>query len=182
MNANAAPAIPEALQKLAAELARRPMFPTDVPNGTLHIGASDLPYAEAGDGSAIQMLHIDLNSNIWISNVRVPPNYRVIRHYHTGHVYGVTLQGRWFYAEAPEAVNSPGSYLYEPAGSVHTLCTPADQVGDTIVWFAVHGSNVNLDEHGKVVSVMDARLALEVYRGYCHALGLDCSKLIVIGE
>jgi hypothetical protein len=33
-----------------------------------------------------------------------------------------------------------------------------------------------------VVSVMDARLALEVYRGYCKALGLDCSKLIVVGE
>jgi hypothetical protein len=29
---------------------------------------------------------------------------------------------------------------------------------------------------------MDARLALEVYRGYCQALGLDCSKLIVVGE
>lgn len=181
MNA-AAPQIPPALQKLADELAKRPMFPTDVPNGTRHIGASDLPFAEAGDGSAIQIQHIDLNANIWISTLRVPAGYSAMRHYHTGHVYGVTLKGRWFYAEAPNEVNAPGSYLFEPAGSVHTLCTPKDQQGDTLVWFAVYGSNINLDAAGKVVSVMDARLALTIYRGYCNALGLDCSKLIVVGE
>lgn len=178
----AAPAIPPALLELAARLAKRPMFPTDIDNGTLHVGANDLPYAEAGDGSAIQLLHVDLNSNLWISKVRLPPGYKVIKHYHTGHVFGVTLQGRWFYAEASEAMNAPGSYLFEPAGSAHTLCTPADQHGDTVVWFAVFGSNINLDGEGKVASVMDARLALEVYRGYCNALGLDCSKLIVVGE
>ena len=174
-------AIPPALLELAAKLAQRPLFPTDVDNGTRHVGAGELPYAEAGDGSAIQLLHVDLHTNLWISKVRLPPGYRVVRHYHTGHVFGVTLQGRWFYAEAPEAVNAPGSYMFESAGSVHSLCTPQDQDGDTIVWFAVHGSNVNLDADGKVLSVMDARLAHEVYTGYCKALGLDCSQLIVLG-
>ncbi|MEI6026849.1 MAG: 2,4'-dihydroxyacetophenone dioxygenase family protein [Betaproteobacteria bacterium] len=176
------PAIPPALLELAAKLAARPLFPTTGDNGTLHVGEQDLPYAEAGDGSALQLQHVDLNSNLWISKVRMPPGYKVVKHFHTGHVYGVTLQGRWFYEEAPEAVNAPGSYLFEPSGSVHTLCTPVDQEGDTLVWFAVHGSNINLGPDGKVVSVMDARLALEVYRGYCKALGLDCSKLIVLGE
>jgi hypothetical protein len=65
---------------------------------------------------------------------------------------------------------------------VHTLCTPDDQDGETVVWFAVHGANLNLDGEGKVVSVMDARFALELYRGYCDALGLDISRLIVVGE
>lgn len=176
------PAIPPALLKLAEELSRRPMFSAQADNGTLHVGADHLPYAEAGDGSAIKILHVDLNTNLWISKVRLPPGYRVMKHYHTGHVYGVTLQGRWFYAEAPEEVNAPGSYLFEPAGSVHTLCTPADQVGDTVVWFAIQGSNINLGDDGKVVSVMDARLALDMYRGYCQALGLDCRRLIVLGE
>ena len=182
MNAAATPAIPPALQKLADELARRPMFPTDQPNATRLIRSESLPFAEAGDGSAIQIQHIDLNANLWISTLRVPPGYRALRHHHTGHVYGVTLQGSWFYAESPEEMNAPGSYLFERAGSVHTLCTPNDQIGDTLVWFAVHGSNINLDGEGNVVSVMDARLALTIYRGYCEAFGLDCSKLIVVGE
>lgn len=182
MSMTSAPSpIPPALMALAESLAKRPMFPQDGGNGTLHVAAEHLPWAEAGDGSAIQILHVDLNTNLWISKVRLPPGYRVVKHYHTGHVYGVTLQGRWFYAEAPEDVNAPGSYLFEPAGSVHTLCTPAEQQGDTVVWFAIQGSNINLDEAGKVLSVMDSRLALEMYRGYCEALGLDCRRMIVMG-
>jgi len=178
----AAPVIPPAFADLVAWMTTRPIFPSKAENGTRHTGASDLPFAEAGDGSAIQIQHIDLNTNLWISTLRVPPGFKALKHYHTGHVYGVTLQGRWFYAEAPDVVNSQGSYLFEPAGSVHTLCTPPDQTGDTLVWFAVHGSNINLDDSGNVVSMMDARFALEIYRRYCKALGLDCSKLIVIGE
>jgi len=176
------PAIPPALAELAAKFAARPIFPVHSDAATLHIGKDDLPWMEAGDGSAIQLLHVDLNQGLWISNTRVPPGAKVIKHYHSGFVYAVTHQGQWFYLETPEAVNSPGSYLFEPAGSVHTLTAPADQVGDTIVWFAVYGSNINLDDAGNVVSMVDARVALELYRGYCDALGLDYSKLIVVGE
>jgi hypothetical protein len=79
-------------------------------------------------------------------------------------------------------VNSSGSYLFEPAGSIHTLCTPEDQAGDTIAWFAIYGANINLDADGKIASVYDARAVLDIYRGYCEALELDCSKLIVAGE
>jgi 2,4'-dihydroxyacetophenone dioxygenase len=179
---NDIPSIPQALLDFAAKVAARPVVPTASDVRTLHVGISDLPWAEAGDGSAIQLLHVDLNQGIWISNTRVPPGYSVIKHFHTGQVYGVTHQGRWFYAETPDEVNSAGSYLYEPAGSVHTLTTPTDQEGDTIVWFAVHGANVNIDAEGTIVSITDAKAVLEIYRGYCAALGLDCSKLIVIGE
>ena len=176
------PAHAAALAEFAAKVAARPIVPAHSDTQTLHVGASDLPWAEAGDGSALQLLHVDLNQGIWISNTRVPAGYKVVKHFHTGQVYAVTHQGRWFYAETPDAVNSPGSYLYEPAGSVHTLTTPADQEGDTIVWFAVHGANMNLDDDGNIVSVIDARAALEIYCGYCDALGLDRSKLIVVGE
>ena len=174
-----------AMQRLAefgASFAQRPIFPAASDAPTLHVGIADLPWAEAGDGSAIQLLHVDLNQGLWISNTRLPPGYRVIKHFHTGLVYAVTHKGSWYYAESPEAVSTPGSYLFEPAGSVHTLVTPADQEGDTVVWFAIYGANINLGEDGKVVSMVDARTALDLYRGYCGALGLDCSKLIVVGE
>ncbi len=180
--ADSDPVIPAALVEFAAKIAARPIVPTHSDQVTLHVGIADLPWAEAGDGSALQLLHVDLNQGIWISNTRLPPGHKVITHFHTGQVYAVTHKGRWFYAETPEAVNSAGSYLFEPAGSVHTLCTPTDQDGDTVVWFAVHGANINIDAEGKIVSIIDARAALEIYRGYCDALGLDTSKLIVIGE
>lgn len=170
------------LAEFAAAMAARPMIPATGSGETQHVGDADLPWAEAGDGSAIQLLHIDLSVGLWVSKTRLPPGYRVMTHYHTGLVYAVTLQGSWFYAESPHAVNSPGSYLFEPAGSRHTLVTPKDQKGDTIAWFAIYGANINLDEKGNVVSVLDAKAVLDLYRGYCKALDLDCSKLIVHGE
>lgn len=178
----AAPQIPAALQEFVARMASRPIVPHSSDQETLHVGADELPWMEAGDGSALQLLHVDLAQGLWVSKTRVPPGYRVPKHYHTGLVFAVTLQGRWFYAETPEAVSSPGSYLFEPAGSLHTLCTPTDQDGDTIAWFAIYGANINVDDEHKVTSVIDARAALEIYRGYCEALDLDISKLIVTGE
>jgi quercetin dioxygenase-like cupin family protein len=171
----------ERLAAFAAEFAARPMIPATGVGETWHIGTDDLPWAEAGDGSALQLLHVDLRIGLWISKTRLPPGYKVPTHYHTGLVYAVTLQGSWFYQESPEAVNHPGSYLFEPAGSRHTLVTPADQRGDTITWFAIYGANINLDDKGNVTSVVDAKAALDVYRGYCDALGLDYSRLIIHG-
>jgi hypothetical protein len=46
----------------------------------------------------------------------------------------------------------------------------------------LYGANINLNAEGEVVSVVDARAALEMYETYCDALGLDCSKLIVQGR
>lgn len=173
--------IEEQFTDYAAKVAARGTFPDwDAP--TQLVKADDLPWAEAGDGSAIQLQHVDLNTNLWISKTRLPPGYKVIKHFHTGLVYAVTLQGRWFYEETPEAVSEPGSYLFEPAGSTHTLCTPADNEGDTIVWFAIYGANINIGEDGNVLSVVDARSALEMYETYCSILNLDCSKLIVHGR
>ncbi len=94
----------------------------------------------------------------------------------------MTLKGTWHYKESPHAVNRPGSYLFEPAASRHTLVTPADAEGDMVAWFAIYGANINLDDEGKITSILDARAVLDLYRGYCEALGLDCSKLIVHGQ
>jgi hypothetical protein len=79
-------------------------------------------------------------------------------------------------------VNTAGSYLFEPAGSRHTLVTPATDTEDMITWFAIYGANINVDEAGNVTSIVDARSVLDSYRSLCAALDLDCSKLIVMGE
>ena len=178
---NAALSMEEKFAAYAEKVNARGTFPKwDAP--TQLVRNEDLPWAEAPDGTAIKLQHVDLNSNLWISMTRLPPGARVVTHYHTGHVYAVTLQGRWFYEESPEEVSEAGSYLFEPAGSTHTLCTPADVEGDAIVWFAVFGANINLGEDGEVLSVVDAHAALEMYETYCDALGLDCSSLIVHGR
>ncbi len=41
----------------------------------------------------------------------------------------------------------------------------------TDVWFAIRRANLNLDENGNVESVLDAGLALQIYRDLCQAEG-----------
>ena len=148
----------------------------------IHIGESDLPFVDVGDGSSLQLLQVDLNVGLWVVRTRFQPGFQVTKHYHTGSVFAVTLAGSWFYKEYPEFVNTAGSYLYEPAHSVHTLMVGDDNTEVTDVWFAIYGANVNMDDDGNVVGITDAQSILARYRALCEAEGLDCSKLIVNGE
>ena len=149
---------------------------------TLHIGAEDLPWVDVGDGSEVQLLHADLAQGLWITRTRFAPGTTLPRHYHTGMVYAVTLSGKWWYLETPEQVNSEGSYLFEPAMSVHTLTVDASTTESTEVWFAIYGVNVNLDDDGQVISILDAATVLDVYRQGCTAQGLSYDSMIVVGE
>ena len=86
-------------------------------------------------------------------------------------MYAHTLSGAWKYAEYPE-VNRAGSFLFEPAGSVHTLTVPADNTEPTDVWFQIHGVNLNLDADGNVESITDGPGVLAGYYALCEAQGL----------
>jgi len=51
-----------------------------------------------------------------------------------------------------------------------------------VVWFAIYGSNVNIDDDNNVTSMVDARAILTMYRALCEAEGKSCDNLIVHGE
>lgn len=102
-------------------------------------------------------------------------------HYHTGPVFAVTQQGEWFYKEYPDKVNKAGSYLFEPAHSVHTLTVAEDAKEDAVVWFAIFGSNVNIDEEGNVTSIIDAKSVLQIYQALANAEGKSTDRVIIHG-
>jgi 2,4'-dihydroxyacetophenone dioxygenase len=135
---------------------------------TIHRGEDDLPFVTLPDGTGLQLLQVDLAAGVWIVRNHFPPGITIQTHKHTGHVHAFTQRGRWHYLESPDAVNTAGSYLYEPAGSTHTLHVPPDNDGVTDVWFTVHGANLNLDEEGDVTSVVDAHVLLPFYRAMCE--------------
>ena len=104
----------------------------------------DLPFVEIGDGSTLQVLQVDLAAGIWIIRNKFTPGMSVQRHRHTGSVYAFTNAGAWHYLESADEVNVAGSYLFEPAGSVHTLHVLDDNTEPTDVWFTIHGANLTL--------------------------------------
>ena len=136
----------------------------------LHRGESDLPFVNLGDGTHMQVLQLDVEAGLWVIRTKFEPGVVVQTHKHTGEVFAFTLAGSWKYAEYPE-VNVAGSYLYEPAGSIHTLTVPAENDGMTDVWFAIYGANLNLDASGNVEMVIDAGLIRDTYFALCEAEG-----------
>jgi quercetin dioxygenase-like cupin family protein len=142
----------------------------------------DLPWVALPDGSLLQLLQVDLNQNLWVVRNRLKPGFGIDTHYHTGPVFAFTQSGEWFYKEYPDKINKAGSYLYEPAHSIHTLTVAEDAKEDAVVWFAVFGSNVNINDKGDVTSVLDAATLLKVYRMLCAADGKSCDNVIVFGE
>jgi hypothetical protein len=152
------------------------MTTIDIPTA-LHRAESDLPFIDLGDGSELQLLQCDVEAGLWVIRTRFPPGYLVQTHKHTGEVFAFTISGSWKYLEYPE-VNTAGSYLFEPAGSIHTLTVPDTNTGITDVWFAIRGANLNLDEEGNVTSVIDAALVRDAYLGACEAQGLPRPAVI----
>lgn len=142
----------------------------------------DLPFITLADGGTLQLLHVDLANGVWTVRNRFTPGSTVQTHKHTGVVHAFTQSGSWYYLEYPDSVNRAGSYLFEPAGSVHTLHVPDTNTEDTDVWFTIHGANLNLDEGGNVVSVLDAATILMYYRYRCHEEhGVADPPVIVVG-
>jgi 2,4'-dihydroxyacetophenone dioxygenase len=147
----------------------------------IHRGEGELPFVEIQPGALLQLLQVDLANGVWVVRNRFEPGTTLQTHKHTGHVYAFTQVGSWHYLESPEAVNVPGSYLYEPAGSVHTLHVPDSDDGVTDVWFTIYGANLNLDRDGGVELVIDAHSILRFYRMLCEAQGVADPPVVVIG-
>jgi quercetin dioxygenase-like cupin family protein len=144
----------------------------------IHRGESDLPFVDFGEGVSLQLLQVDLDQGLWVVRTRFQPGVTIATHKHTGPVFAVTLAGSWKYVEYPD-VNTAGSYLFEPAGSVHTLTVPKAQKGVTDVWFAIYGANLNLDANGNVEAVIDAELVHTTYRAACASQGISEPPVIL---
>lgn len=144
---------------------------------SLHRGENELPFVPYQEGVLFQLLQVNTETGLWIIRVRFEPGVTIQKHRHTGEVFAFTIRGSWRYLEYPD-INVAGSYLFEPAGAIHTLHVPATNKEITDAWFAVRGANLNLDANGNVEAVIDAAAVLEIYRGQCRALGLAAPKVI----
>ena len=132
---------------------------------------SELPFVDLGDGSTLQLLQVDVDQGLWVIRTKFAAGMTVDTHKHTGSVFAYTMSGSWKYLEYPNDVNRAGSYLFEPAGSVHTLHVPEANDEVTDVFFAIHGANLNLDADGNVTTVIDAGGIRDFYFAMCEAEG-----------
>jgi quercetin dioxygenase-like cupin family protein len=151
------------------------MTALDAAPEAIHIGRDDLPFVDIGNGNKLKVLMVDEGQGLWVVENIFQAGFAVQTHKHTGPVYGYTTSGAWKYKEY-DYVNRAGSFLFEPAGSIHTLTCVED---DTQVWFQMYGSNLNLDEDGNIASVADGAGTLAAYYALCEAQGLPRPNVVV---
>src|SRR5215467_1946260 len=140
---------------------------TESAPSAIHVGADDLPWVDIGEGSKMKVIQVKEREGLWIVENIFQAGYAVQKHRHTGPVWGYTVSGAWKYKEY-DYVNRAGSFLYEPAGSIHTLTCIED---NTQVWFHMYGVNLNLAADGSIDSVFDGASALRSYLAMCEAQG-----------
>jgi quercetin dioxygenase-like cupin family protein len=148
----------------------------DLPKAVMR-STDDCPMVDAGEGVKLQLLQVDVEVGLWVIRNLFEPGARVQTHKHTGQVFAFTQQGCWKYDEYPELMTA-GTYLFEPAGSIHTLIVPETNTEVTDVWFAIYGANLNLDADGNVESVLDAGFIRDAYFALCEAEGFDRPNVI----
>jgi len=151
-------------------MAQTGLFAGTIPPRALHRAANELPFVKIAEGAELQLLQVDIEAGLWVIRTRLHPGVTLAKHKHTGEVFAFTIAGEWKYLEYPE-ISTAGSYLFEPAGSVHTLHTPPSNTEVTDVWFAIRGANLEYGADGGIENVVDAGAALSIYRELCLAAG-----------
>lgn len=126
----------------------------------LTVNVNDIPLIKdaLGPGVHFHPLRFDLEAGEWVLLATMAPGAQVPLHYHTGVAEVYTLSGSWHYREYPEQLQTAGSYLYEPGGSVHTFICPETNTEDTVFFVRVAGANVNFTEDGQYHSILDAAM------------------------
>lgn len=119
---------------------------------TVNINDSAFP---AMQGVTLIPLFLDRENGVWVMYGKFEPGVTLPKHFHTGTVHFFTTKGRWNYKEYPDDPQTAGSYLFEPAGSIHTFSVAEDAKEPAEGFFIVNGANVNF-EGDAFVGITDA--------------------------
>jgi len=117
---------------------------------------------------------LDAENGVWVLYARFDPGTLLPKHFHTGTVHFYTTAGSWAYVEYPDDVQTAGSYLYEPGGSIHTFNTDEGTEG----FMVVNGANINFNEDGSFMNIMDTGWIEEMIHTAASANGQAVPRYI----
>ena len=134
------------------------------------VAAADAPWVQAGEGVELRVFRVDFDRGLWVIGNRFSPGFSTPMHRHTGEVNAFTLTGSWFYEEYGVQYTA-GSYVYEPANSVHTLRVAETNTETTEVIFTIDGALVYVAADGSVLGIADGAGTLAFYLAMCEEQG-----------
>lgn len=130
------------------------------------IHSEDIPWVPQSERVSFKPVRFDLATGRWVNLLKISPGGVVSRHRHTGgQVLAFCLQGQWHYAER-DWVATPGTFVYEPPGDIHTLVVDGDT--DMVTLFILEGTVQYLDDQDDMIYQDDVFRKFKLYTDYCH--------------
>lgn len=124
-------------------------------------------------GVWMRPLLFDTLQGAWVNVVRMRTEGFISRHAHPAPVHGYVLSGSWHYIER-DWIASAGSYVYEPAGDIHTLMALP---GESMTLFWISGALIELDEQGQTIGYADVFTRIEQASRYYASNGLGADHV-----
>lgn len=106
----------------------------------------------------------------WCNLLKVTKSGIVSRHRHPGAVFGYVIEGEWKYDEH-DWTASTGSFVYEPAGEIHTLRVP-EHCSQMITFFNISGAMIYVDSDGAQVGYEDVFTKIDMCKEHYESNGL----------
>ncbi|GIP39020.1 hypothetical protein J31TS4_23000 [Paenibacillus sp. J31TS4] len=142
------------------------------------INIAELPWVPFTENHSCSFkpLRFDLNTGTWIYLFRIKSNQVLGKHRHTGgSVIGYNIQGKWKY-EGRTWVATPGTFVFEPPGDIHTLITEDEEV---VTLFILSGSLQYFDEKNQIIGQDDIYTVLKKYRDFCVQNGIQSRDALI---
>ena len=117
----------------------------------------------------------DTSNGSWISLLRARTKGTIATHRHSAPVTAWTLDGAWGYREH-DWIARKGSFVYEPAGHIHTLYVP-DEPGEMLAVFHVFGPLVYFGPDGTAADYEDVFVRIDRYAAHCRNVGLGEDRI-----
>lgn len=151
------------------EIVREYAFPD------IHIGVSEdeSPYVPFVENVFIRHLAFDVRNNLYVNVLWVKKNGMLGRHRHRGRIFACTMAGSWRYLEY-DWVATPGSFVMESPGAVHTLVS--DDPNGMKTMFFLNGSLDFVDENDNLIQTLDVFWFVNHYVSYCKEQGIPINK------
>lgn len=125
-------------------------------------------------GVHVTPCYLNPEAGVWVIYARFDAGTLLPRHYHTGAVHFYTTEGAWEYIEYPDDIQTKGSYLFEPGGSTHTFSSAEGAEG----FMVIEGANVNFNEDGSLMFIMDAGWIEQTLHAVAKATGQKMPRYI----
>ena len=92
-------------------------------------------------------------------------------------MHAYTISGEWYYSEYDWKAGA-GSFVYEPAGSVHTLHVSPDATEPAVILFMVQGGMAMINEDDEPWMLEDAAEMVARYRMALEAEGIEAPEIL----